>query len=228
MSKSYKALIKEYNHKYGDIPFEHNEILSYLGNTLRLKEKDYETIDKQNMYAQSIPWEELKIVLPIIPKPSPRPRYSSVSNCFYVAGASENKKLFKYYVTEKHEIIYTQTYFYLKSFLPTPIHSMNRLEAYRAEMGEIRPLPNPDWDNLGKTYSDMIQQILLMNDNIITKGASEKFYSVKPRVEIYIKYQKGFDSKFNKKRIIKSDAYKKYVEVGNIIEVYSEEGEEFW
>ena len=99
---------------------------------------------------------------------------------------------------------------------------MTKVEILRAEMGNLSAMSNPDWDNLGKTYSDMIQQILLMNDNIITKGNVEKFYSVKPRVVISIKYQIGFDSKFNKRRILNSTNFKKAIEIGNIIEVYTE------
>jgi len=77
------------------------------------------------------------------------------------------------------------------------------------------------WDNLGKTYSDMVQGILLLNDNIITSGTVEKFFSVKPRVRINIKYQLGFDSKFNKRKILHSTSYKKAVEMGAIQEFYA-------
>jgi hypothetical protein len=63
------------------------------------------------------------------------------------------------------------------------------------------------WDNLGKTYSDMIQDILLLNDNIVNPGKVEKYFSLKPRVEIYIKYQDGFDSNFNRKKITNSTQY---------------------
>ena len=63
------------------------------------------------------------------------------------------------------------------------------------------------WDNLGKTYSDMIQDILLLNDNIVNPGRVEKYFSLKPRVEIYIKYQDGFDSNFNRKKITNSTQY---------------------
>lgn len=228
MSKSYKLVIRDYQEKYGDIPFDHDDIMKYLDDKLKLTEDDYNQINKDNEYAKSIPWEELQIILPIVPKPSPRPRYSRVSHGFYVEGAAENKKLLKYYIEEIYNIIYTQTYFSLVAYLPTPMSVMSKKEIYRAEQGDIRPLPNPDWDNLGKTYSDMIQQILIFNDNIITKGLVEKYYSVKPRVEINIKYQKGFDSKYNKNRILNSSAYKKYIEVGNVIQVYTEEGEGFW
>lgn len=225
-SKSYKLQIQEYADKYGKIPIEEESILPYLANQLKLTEKDFELIEEDNMKAKSIPWETLQIILPIIPKPSPRPRYSSVSGRFYVTGAAENKKIFKYYFTEKYHIIYTQVYFSLKVYLPTPVSSMNKREVYRAECGDIIPISNPDWDNVGKTYSDMIQQILILNDNIISKGIVEKYYSIKPRVVITLKYQKGFDSKFNKRRIETSKSYKEAIEIGNIIEVYTE-GKEY-
>lgn len=77
------------------------------------------------------------------------------------------------------------------------------------------------WDNLGKTYSDMVQGILMLNDNIISEGIVKKFFSVKPRVRINIKYQLGFDSNFNKKKITKSTSYVKAVEMGAIQEFYA-------
>ena len=226
-NKSYKLQIEEYNSKYGSIPIEQNEILSYLEKELKLKDKDFKMIEEEDSYVESIPWERLKIILPIVPNPSPRPRYSSVSGCFYVTGAAENKKLLKYYIDKKYNIVYTRTYFSLKVFLPTPTSSMNRREIYRAEKGTILPISNPDWDNVGKTYSDMIQKILILNDNIINKGLVEKYYSIKPRVEIDIQYQKGFDSKFNKRKIVNSTAYQEYVEFGKVIE-YHNEGNDIW
>lgn len=226
-AKSYKAQINEYKEKYGTIPIEQDNILAYLDKELKLTKKDHERIEAEDKYVEGIPWDTLKIILPIIPKPSPRPRYSGSSGCFYVTGAAENKKLFKYYIEDAYHIIYTQTHFSVKTFQPTPLSQMNRVEVYRAEKGTIIPTSNPDWDNLGKTYSDMIQRILILNDNIITKGFVEKFYSVKPRVEITIKYQKGYDSKFNKRRIENSKSYKEAIEVGNIIELYTGEGG-FW
>lgn len=226
-AKSYLKQIEEYYNQYGDIPLESDKILEYLKNKLNLTDKDFQKINEMNFHVENIPWETLKIVLPVIPKPSPRPRYSRVSGHFYVTGAAENKKLFKYYIEEVYKIIYTQTYFSLTAYLPTPLSSMNRWEIYRAEDKKILPISNPDFDNLLKTYSDMIQEQLILNDNIITIGTCEKYYSVKPRVEIEIKYQLGFDSKFNKRRTETSTAYKNAVETGHIIEMYTE-GDDFW
>lgn len=221
-SQSYKNMIEEYQFLYGNVPSDKSSILSFIEKTYKFKDKDYDKIKLDNEASQGIPWESLTIILPIIPKPSPRPRYSGVSGHFYVTGAAENKKLFKYYIKDIYDIIYTQTHFSIETYLPTPVKSMTRHEIYRAEQGNIRPISNPDWDNLGKTYSDMIQNILILNDNIITDGVVKKYYSIKPRVVIHIEYQQGYDSKFNKKRIQHSTSYKNAVEVGNIIEVYTE------
>ena len=78
---------------------------------------------------------------------------------------------------------------------------MTVYEKIFAELGLIRPIAKPDWDNLGKTYSDMIQGSLLYDDELIVEGISRKFYSMKPRIEISISYMKDIDCKFNKKKI---------------------------
>lgn len=65
----------------------------------------------------------------------------------------------------------------------------------------------------------MIQGILLLNDNIINFGGVRKFFSVKPRVKIYLRYQEGFDSKYNEKKITKSTAYLNALEM-DLIEEY--------
>ena len=225
--KSYKAILEEYEERYGKIPIDQEDILVYLKDTLRLTDKDFEKIQKEEDYVQSIPWEEFQLILPIIPKPCPRPRYSSASGCFYVTGASENKKLLKHFIQEVYHIVYTQTHFTVITYLPTPISQMSKSEIYRAEKGSVADMSNPDWDNLGKTYSDMVQNILLLNDNIISAGHVYKYYSVKPRVVITIKYQRGFDSRFNKRRIMNSTNFKQAIEVGNVIEVYTE-GNDLW
>ena len=92
--------------------------------------------------------------------------------------------------------------FHSKVYIPTP-ESMKTEDKILAEMGYIRPLSKPDFDNVAKTYADMIQDSLILDDALIIKGISEKYYSIKPRIEIDIKYMKEFDSIFNKKKIEK-------------------------
>lgn len=195
---------KDYFEKYGGIPSEPDDILKYLQSTLKI---DMKKVKEEAKKIESIPWDEIKITLFVIPRPSPRPRYSFKTSHFYVKNAQENKRFIEKVINNSN-IIYTRTLMETKTFQPQPFSSMNNTEIYLAEMGLIRPMQNPDYDNLAKTYTDMIQGILLLNDNIVTFGSVDKAFSIKPRVEITIKYQLNFDSRFNKRRMMNSTSFK--------------------
>src|SRR5690606_35289138 len=91
-------------------------------------------------------------------------------------------------------------------YLPIP-SGMSKIDILLAELKLIRPLSRPDWDNFGKTYSDMIQKHLLLEDCLVVDGRVRKFYSLKPRIEIRIIYQDKFDSKFNKRKVESWNVY---------------------
>jgi hypothetical protein len=57
----------------------------------------------------------------------------------------------------------------------------------------------------------MLQEYLLVNDNIICDGGVHKYFSIKPRVEVRIRYQDGFDSEYNKKKMMESTNYNKLI-----------------
>ena len=53
----------------------------------------------------------------------------------------------------------------------------------------------------------MVQKWLLLNDALIIKGTSEKYWSLKPRVEIEITYPTKIDCKYNERKIKSSKTY---------------------
>lgn len=191
---------KEYNKLYGDIPKYNNERIDYLlkdTNLKRNKLKVYDEIKRIN----SIKWKKKSFTLYIIPKATPRPR-SGKNGIFYVKGASDNKKFFKEFIKDKElEIINTPCKIECISYLPIS-KSMNSVNKILAELGFIRPISKPDWDNLAKAYCDMIQGYLLEDDALIIEGTSKKYYSIKPRVEIAIEWMESFDCKYNEDKII--------------------------
>ncbi len=191
---------KEYNKLYGDIPKYNNERIDYLlkdTNLKRNKLKVYDEIKRIN----SIKWKKKSFTLYIIPKATPRPR-SGKNGIFYVKGASDNKKFFKEFIKDKElEIINTPCKIECVSYLPIS-KSMNNVNKILAELGFIRPISKPDWDNLAKAYCDMIQGYLLEDDALIIEGISKKYYSIKPRVEITIEWMESFDCKYNEDKII--------------------------
>lgn len=192
---------EEYLLKYGDIPSDDEARLKYILDKYSFNEK---SLDKAITRLDSVDWKSVEFTLYLIPMPTPRPRYDG--NHFYVKGAARNKRLIKRFI--ERNIIFTRCEIYIEAYLPTPTSLMSNAEIYLAEIKRIYPVGSADVDNLMKTYMDMIQGHLLLNDNIVTLGHLEKFYSVKPRLVIHIRYQDGFDSHFNEKRVTNTTAYK--------------------
>ena len=197
------SLEKEYNDKYGHLPDRQEDLLELIRTKYKINDaKLTEMIDN----IAKLEWKEAILSFNLIPKPSPRPR-STPNGHFYVKGANQHRKTMRRLVTI-NEIAYTLTKVDIKVYEPIPVSSMNAHEIYLAQLGLIRPIGGGDWDNLAKTYCDMMQGFLICNDNIIFKGSVEKFYSLKPKIEISVLYQSGFDCKFNERKMKGSKAYK--------------------
>lgn len=232
MSKSVQDLIDDYSSKYGDIPSDESDRLMFIRKHYKI---DDVKLKKAINEIDQLKTNLLSFTIPLVPTPSPRPRYSFKTKHFYVSGAGElhkymddflkKEEIFVEYdipdpddfgefvkgISSQIGIICTQTKLSLRTYQPVPTSIMTNIEIYLAELGKIRPISNPDWDNLGKTYCDMIQGRLLLNDNIVSTGLVEKYWSIKPRIDISLEYQVGFDCKFNFNKIVKSTSYKKYV-----------------
>lgn len=193
--------LAEFNDKYGSIPEDFGDRFTYLWETLKIKEKDIIGIQQGIKHIKSIRKNKIKLVVDFKPEATPRPRLNTFSNTFYVKGASEYKKAFEQSVKEVDiDTIVTPCEFHCITYTPTPT-AMTKCEKILAELGLIPDISKPDWDNLAKTYCDMVQHGLLLDDQLIYKGSLEKRYSIRPRVEITIKYFNKYDSTFNQKKI---------------------------
>ena len=160
---------REYNEKYGDIPKDMVGRIDYLLSTIKSKRSIHGLILDNIKKCLNREWEEIRYTIYLLPKATPRPRSTS-NGFFYVKGASDNKALFKKeMVNFKHDMIYTPCKFYCNSYLPIP-KSMNNLEKILAELGFVYSLL-PEFDNLIKTYTDMIKGTLIYDDSIIQKKA---------------------------------------------------------
>lgn len=191
----------EYEESYGTIPDGELSRFEYLLQEVSTKRGLRSDIVKEIDRILHIQWNHLSFTLYIVPKGTPRPRQGR-GNHFYVKGAADHKAFFKeFYSSWKHQPkIITACKVKTISYLPIP-RTMKRHEKLLAELGLIRPIVTPDFDNLIKTYCDMIQGTLLYNDALVIEGVSKKYYSVKPRVEFTIDYMEEYDSEFNKKKM---------------------------
>lgn len=206
MSKM-NALVEEYNRLYSHLPNTDEELEDYIREKYNVKQ---DKLDKMKSEIEELEWKQIHLVLPIVPKPTPRPRHTS-NGIVYVKGAAEHKKFFQM-VLEEHDIIFTTTKIVIDVYLPIPTSSMNSTEIMLAQQGYIRPIGGGDWDNIAKTYCDMMQGILISNDNIIIEGTLRKWYSIKPKVKISLSYLDKFDSKYNERKVTTSKAYRNLID----------------
>lgn len=198
-----KKIESEYKEIYGDIPRKETERLAYLLQNINLSNKSRSILMESIHDALNKKWEKIDFVIYLLPKATPRPRHNITRNIFYVSGAKDNKDIFMKYMEKLDvDMITTPCKFTCKSYFPIP-NTMNAVEKILAEMGLVRPISKPDWDNVGKTYSDMIQDSLIFDDYLIIEGTSKKYYSIKPRIEISIEYMTDYDCAFNEKKIRK-------------------------
>jgi Holliday junction resolvase RusA-like endonuclease len=155
---------------------------------------------------QVLKFNTIQVVLYEIPEGSPRPRFRlvgrqnlanmAIANPNFVhvyspTGAEDNMYM-KRLMTDKdftalNHVIYTPCIVKYDTYFKTP-SSYNAIDTYLAELGVHNPISKPDWDNIGKKYSDMSNSNLWIDDRICISGTVNKWYSVLPRVEIRIDY----------------------------------------
>ena len=207
-----KKEIKKYKEKYYDIPKDLNDRLIFLINKLNLKDKNLKSIKKKIKSYNNTKWISIDLIIHFVPKATPRARTTKFAKHFYVSDAASNSNIMKKFVEEnmsEYPLITTACKFYCRTYFPTPISQMNKEEVFLSELSIVRHMSRPDWDNLGKTYSDMIQKHLILEDSNIVDGRVQKFYSIRPRIEIHIEYMDKYDSKYNKRRV---ESRKEYID----------------
>ena len=199
-----RTKLKEYDDKYGNIPKDFIDRFFSIFRDKRIKEKDFNILKDEIYRIKNIKKHEISFVFYFTPQATPRPRYSKFTKSFYVKNKLDYNSLFKEFMTSIDASIKINTpcEFYCRTYAPIP-SSMSRIESVLAELSLIKNISKPDWDNLAKTYCDMIQKHLIIDDALIYKGSLEKLYSAKPRIGMVIRYYDEFDSQYNMKKIIK-------------------------
>lgn len=204
-----KKELVEYDKNYGIISTDMLDRLYEL-----LDEMNGKSIEKfKNNIQKNLDtkWNVIKFIFYFLPKATPRARFTKFGGHFYVSDAQNNQKLMLDFCKNNLKdfpIITTACKFYCDVYFSTP-KGMTNEEKLRAELKYIRHLSKPDWDNIGKTYSDMIQNTIIMDDSLIIEGSVSKYYSIKPRIEITIEYADRYDSKYNEKSVTKRKQYNK-------------------
>lgn len=206
--KTRKQKAKEYNENYNEIPRDFLERLNWLCDKLNItKDKQYEEIiKKRDLMISSLYYQSYKVILYEEPEGSPRPRARLVNRENLTNLAMSNSNFIHIYSMVGHadriymkrlidqselinlnQLIYTPCIVEYLAFLKTP-NVYSKTDKILAEIGLLRPIVKPDWDNIGKKYSDMYNGNVWIDDANVIEGTVKKYYSCLPRVEITLHF----------------------------------------
>ena len=205
--KKRKQKAEEYENKYSHIPRDYYQRLQWMYDNMKLSDRTVrEIFSKRDAMLASLYYNEFFIVLYEEPEGTPRPRFRlinrrNISNAamsngsfvqVYSITGADDQRFMKRLINKNDFMQFNQqlctpleiTY---DAFFKTP-SGFNKVDTVLAEVGLIRPLTKPDWDNIGKKYSDMYNSNIWLDDSFVVSGTVNKYYSILPRVEIRLKY----------------------------------------
>jgi len=107
---------------------------------------------------------------------------------FQMSKAWDSKN--KHIVTELSELACNRAFVVKMTFYLAIPQSLNRRQKNRLLWGLDHCNKKPDLDNVEKFYLDCLTKVFWEDDCQVTKLASDKFYSLKPRTEIVIMAKK--------------------------------------
>jgi Holliday junction resolvase RusA-like endonuclease len=180
---------EEYQEKYKDIPVEQEERLEYIVNSKKYRGDLIADIAKARKKLSKIKWKTYSFIMDMEPAATSRPRHTFTGRV-YVPGASERADLFENFVLPTlidPPFITTPCLADIKFYERTP-SSFNMIRRILAEEKRIPNVTVRDIDNMLKAVLDFIQHGMLENDNKVYISNLEKWYSIRPRIEITIKY----------------------------------------
>lgn len=212
---------REYIEKYGHIPIDYKERLSWLYDHLKINEKkEQQILEMRTQLYNFLYYKTYKVVLFEEPEGSPRPRFRLINRQNLVNEAFNNGQFVHVYSLNAREdsvymqrvveeelyeldhIIHTPCDVEYNVFFKTPSYYNSDL-VILSEIGLERPLVKPDFDNIEKKYSDMYNGNVWIDDTCVVSGTINRFYSVLPRVEINLKYLNCVYNKHQAKSIEK-------------------------
>lgn len=205
-NKTRKEKTEEYEQKYAHIPRDYEGRILWLINQYNFSSnKMIEIINRKRNIQSLLRYYDFKIILYENPEGAERPRFRLINRTNFMNAAIQAKNFVHVYspkAAEDHkylhrliddeliqlnQMIATPTQVCINVFFKTPSY-FNQADTILAEIGLHRHIQKPDWDNIGKKYTDMFNENIWLDDNMVTDGEVHKYYSILPRVEIYIRY----------------------------------------
>ena len=201
--KSRKQKIDEYNIKYPNRYYDpeislRNYFLSRGWNFDKALKKAKKKVDNIEINRK---YESIRVMMYEQPVKTDRPR--AFNSHIYSPNAAANHSYFEKAVKgicKDIKLINTPAEIIINAYIEMPSRvPPDEVILFEGKVLDI--IDMPDYDNIGKAYTDMLKNVLIIDDDIFHRGEINKFYSVVPRVEIIIRYQKSHDSDYVYKKI---------------------------
>jgi len=219
--KNRKQKQEEYQNKYGEIPVDYYERLNWMYDKYNITDKKaMEIATKKFEMQNSLYYNDLNIILFEEPEGTPRPRFRLINRSNFMNEAINNGSFVHVYslnakednvfmrrmvdqeLVQLQSMIYTPCVVEFNAYMKTP-SAFNTTDVFLSEIGLIRPISKPDWDNLGKKYSDMFNHNIWLDDTLVISGTVNRFYSILPRVEIKLRYLNCLYNKYQYNSMVK-------------------------
>ena len=201
--KTRKQKLLEYNDKYADRTDDINiELRRYFND----RNWDMENaIKKANQKIKKIldnrEYETIRIILYEYPMKTDRPR--TIRGHTFSPNAAENHSYFEKAwksVVKSLKVINTPAEITVDVYMEMPV-KVKADEVLLFESKLLDVIDTPDYDNVAKCYTDMLKNIVVVDDDLFHVGLVRKYYSVLPRVEITIRYIKLHESEYVYKKL---------------------------
>lgn len=202
-------------------PKDYQERINWIIDTYKISDAKLKDIidTKDKMMQQMYYMPELFVVIYEIPEGSPRPRARFIKSkgnnilanarsnpgfiqVYSITGAADKKFMQEFKTNNDFDflesLIYTPCSVKYDAYFKTP-SIFNSKEKMLAELGMIRPLSKPDFDNVEKKYSDMYTGNIWVDDSIVIESNFNKYYSELPRIEITLRYMNMLYNKYQYK-----------------------------
>ena len=209
--KTRKEREKIYKNLYGDVSTDVYDRLSDELGDLFNEDLLLRALDRINESRKKLKYYEIRFTFYEEPVQAHRPRVNYHTRAMHVPNAKENSDAIKKFISKLKKdicIVSTPMKIKLKAYYPMP-KNIKPLDVLLYELEHDYAIGKPDFDNVLKAYCDMLLNNIILDDDIVSSSSFDKYFSLKPRVELSIIYTNGYSSEYTYRTIKGRKTFKK-------------------
>jgi len=220
--RSRRERLKRYNDKYPRRYYDADRCLReyFEQRHWDMDKAQKKALKKAEKIASERSYETIRIIMYEYPMKTERPRVSSFGSFshIYSPNAAANHSYFEKAIrtlVSELRLINTPAEIEVNAFIEMPA----QVKPDEVILFEARAIPiigGPDADNIFKCYTDIMNEVILTDDDVVWSAHVNKYYSVLPRVEITITYPKSHESDYIYNKVIKRKRIQEAIEDGRV------------